>query len=170
MLHHIFHSAGWYNISTKNAHDPCPPGGRCQQGTEKMAMEAYQKSIWSLAYGSDFTAPGHSTNGVYCYTLFGGEQCHPGGDYLFCGYRSEDDGSLMKQLVLGYFWTTTRLSGSGYVGFCLPFAGVAGPTCGVHPFGIVTGGVDVEGDEDDVWHEIPGQAGDDGEMASVWMW
>ena len=45
MLHHIFHSAGWYNIATKNAHDPCPPGGRCQQGTEKMAMEAYQKKV-----------------------------------------------------------------------------------------------------------------------------
>lgn len=46
MLHHIFHSDGWYNITTKNAHDPCPPGGgRCQQGTEKMAMEAYQKTV-----------------------------------------------------------------------------------------------------------------------------
>ena len=112
MLHHILHSAGWYNIATKNAHDPCPPGGEVPAGNRKD------------------------------------------------GY-----GSLMKQLVLGYFWTTTRLSGSGYVGFCLPFTCVAGPTCGVHPFGTVTGGVDVEGDEDDVWHEIPGQAGDDGEMA-----
>ena len=36
------------------------------------------------------------------------------------------------------------------VGLCLSFTGVAAPACGVHPFGAVAGGVDVEGDEDDV--------------------
>ena len=36
------------------------------------------------------------------------------------------------------------------VRFCLTFAGVAGPAGGVHPFGAVAGGVDMEGDEDDV--------------------
>ena len=36
------------------------------------------------------------------------------------------------------------------VGLCLSFAGVAVPTCCVHPFGAVAGGVEVEGDEDDV--------------------
>ena len=42
----------------------------------------------------------------------------------------------------------------------MPFAGVAGPARGVHPFGAVAGGVEVEGDEDDVG--MPGRAGDDG--------
>ena len=32
----------------------------------------------------------------------------------------------------------------------MSFAGVAGPARGVHPFGAVAGGVEVEGDEDDV--------------------
>ena len=36
------------------------------------------------------------------------------------------------------------------VGLCLSFTVVAGPAGGVHPFGAVSGGVEVEGDEDDV--------------------
>lgn len=36
------------------------------------------------------------------------------------------------------------------VGLCLSFAGVAAPACGVHPFGAVAGGVDMEGYQDDV--------------------
>ena len=36
------------------------------------------------------------------------------------------------------------------VGLCLSFAGVAGPAGGGVPSGAVAGGVDVEGDEDDV--------------------
>ena len=32
----------------------------------------------------------------------------------------------------------------------MTFTGVAGPAGGVHPFGAVAGGVDVEGDEEDV--------------------
>ena len=36
------------------------------------------------------------------------------------------------------------------VGLCLSFTGVARPTSGVHPFGAVAGGVDVERDEGDV--------------------
>ena len=35
----------------------------------------------------------------------------------------------------------------------MTFAGVAGPACGVHPFGAVAGGVDVDGDQDDVGHD-----------------
>ena len=37
-----------------------------------------------------------------------------------------------------------------FVGLCLSFAGVARPSGGVHPFGAVAGGVDVDGDEEDV--------------------
>ena len=36
------------------------------------------------------------------------------------------------------------------VGLCVAFAGVAAPAGGVHPFGAVAGGVDVEGYQDDV--------------------
>ncbi len=36
------------------------------------------------------------------------------------------------------------------VGLCLSFAGVAAPAGRIHPFGAVSGGVDVERDEDDV--------------------
>lgn len=106
---------------SKTKYDPCPPGWKVPAGNRKDAYGNISKnSIWSLAYGYDFIAPSYSTLGVYCSTLFGGERCHPSGDYLFCGYRSEDDGSLMKQRVLGYFWTTTRLSSSGSGGFnCL---------------------------------------------------
>ena len=32
----------------------------------------------------------------------------------------------------------------------MSFTGVAAPACGVHPFGAVAGGVDVDGDEEDV--------------------
>ena len=32
----------------------------------------------------------------------------------------------------------------------MSLAGVAAPACGVHPFGAVAGGVDVDGDEEDV--------------------
>jgi len=36
------------------------------------------------------------------------------------------------------------------VGLCLSFTGVAAPAGRIHPFGAVAGGVEVEGDEDDV--------------------
>ena len=39
----------------------------------------------------------------------------------------------------------------------MPFAGVAGPAGGVHPFGAVAGGVDMDADKDNVGHEIPGR-------------
>ena len=44
---------------------------------------------------------------------------------------------------------------------CLSFAGVAGPTGGVHPLGAVAGGVDVDADEDDVGFAEGGAMGVD---------
>ena len=43
----------------------------------------------------------------------------------------------------------------------LAFAGVAGPAGGVHPLGAVAGGVDVDGDEDDVGFAKGGAMGVD---------
>ena len=48
------------------------------------------------------------------------------------------------------FYCSIIETGSKAVRFCLPFAGVAGPASGVHPFWSVAGGVDVDTDEDDV--------------------
>ena len=43
----------------------------------------------------------------------------------------------------------------------MTFAGVAAPACGVHPFGAVSGGVDVDADEDDVGFAEGGAVGVD---------
>ena len=43
----------------------------------------------------------------------------------------------------------------------MTFAGVAAPACSVHPFGAVSGGVDVDADEDDVGFAEGGAVGVD---------
>ena len=43
MLHHIFHSTGWYNIATKNAHDPCPPGGGASREQKRWLWKHIKK-------------------------------------------------------------------------------------------------------------------------------
>lgn len=48
-----------------------------------------------------------------------------------------------------FYCRLVEAGGEG-IGLGLAFGGVAGPACGIEPFGAVSGSVDVNADEDDV--------------------
>ena len=105
----------------KTDYDPCPPGWKVPAGNKVDNLGSITtNSIWSSTYGFDFTAS-YSTIYLNCYEKFVGEQQGTIGDYYyFCGYLSEDDGTLMGLRSSGYYWTTNCLSFSDKGGYnCL---------------------------------------------------
>ncbi len=105
----------------KTGYDPCPPGWKVPAGNKMDNLGSITtNSIWSSTYGFDFTAS-YTSISLNCYEKFvGGQQGTIGDYYYFCGYRSEDDGTLMGHRSLGYYWTTNCLSFSDKGGYnCL---------------------------------------------------
>lgn len=104
----------------KTAYDPCPPGWKVPAGNKMDNLGSITtNSIWSSTYGYDFTAS-YSSIYLNCYEKFVGAQGTIGDYYYFCGYLSEDDGTLMGNRSSGYYWTANCLNFNGEGGYnCL---------------------------------------------------
>ena len=104
----------------KTGYDPCPPGWKVPAGNKMDNLGSITtNSIWSSTYGYDFTAS-YSSIYLNCYEKFVGAQGTIGDYYYFCGYLSEDDGTLMGNRSSGYYWTANCLNFNGKGGYnCL---------------------------------------------------